>query len=158
MVATTITLSSLRIETGVVGQGVEAFLREPGRGLLGFVARQAVDDAGVIGVFLFEELEQLAFRVVPRRDAVADVRAVEAGDKLFRIVQVQAADDLGAGAGVGGGGKGDARHVRELLVQQAEFEVIGAEVVAPLADAVGFVDGEQRNGAVGEQLQHTRLA
>ena len=48
---------------------------------------------------------------------------------------------------VGGGGERDARHAGEALVQHVERQVVLAEVVAPLADAVRLVDREQAQQA-----------
>ena len=62
-------------------------------------------------------------------------------------LELQPLDDVGAREVVGGGGERDARHVREALVQHAQAEVVLAEVVAPLADAVRLVDGEQAQQA-----------
>jgi hypothetical protein len=46
--------------------------------------------------------------------------------------------------------------LREYLRQAAEHPVFGAEVVAPLADAVGLVDGHKRKRQVRQALQHRR--
>ena len=58
--------------------------------------------------------------------------------------QLEALDDVGARQRVGGGGEGDARHAGIALGQHRELQVVLAEVVAPLADAVRLVDGEHR--------------
>ena len=86
-------------------------------------------------------------------DAVADVRPVEAVQELARGTQVQALDDLAARGGIGGGGERDARHLGIALGQHRQLQVFGAEVVAPLRDAVRLVDGEQRDGERIEQRQ-----
>ena len=33
----------------------------------------------------------------------------------------------------------------KVLVQDAQFQVFGAEIMSPLRDAMGFVDGEKRD-------------
>src|SRR5690348_7172440 len=91
-----------------------------------------------------EECLQLLARLVALRDAVADVGPVETGDELTGLVERQPFDDLAPGRGVGRRGQRDARHVRKAFVQHRELAVLGAEVVAPLRYAVGFVDREQR--------------
>ena len=48
---------------------------------------------------------------------------------------------------VGGGGAGDERHAGEQPAQLPELHVLGPEVVAPLADAVRLVDGEEGDAA-----------
>ena len=88
-----------------------------------------------------------ALRVVLLDDGVADVRPVEAADEDARVAELEALDDVGARQRVGGRGEGDPRHVGEALVQQRQLEVVLAEVVAPLADAVRLVDREHRQQA-----------
>ena len=101
-------------------------------------------------------------------DRVADVGPVEAGDVAGRVAEAQAGADVVAGLRVGGGGAGDDGHAGEQPAQPAQLHVLGAEVVAPLADAVRLVDGEAGRGrcrgvivdleqARKERLGHQRL-
>jgi hypothetical protein len=60
---------------------------------------------------------------------------------------LQALDDVGAGVGVGGGGERDARHAGKRSCRMRQLQVLLAEVVPPLADAVRLVDGEQAEQA-----------
>jgi hypothetical protein len=143
-------------QPGVIGQRREALLAEEGGGFVDLLARQAVDDAGV-ATALGEEGQQLLARLLLGHDAVEDVRPVEARQEALGALQVQALDDFLAGAHVGGGGQGDARHMGEQLGQLAQLQVFGAEIVAPLRYAVGFVDGEQRDVEVAQEIQHARL-
>jgi hypothetical protein len=100
-----------------------------------------------------DQAEDLLARVVLRRDAVADVRPVEAGDEHPAVLEAEALDDVAAGGLVGGGGERHARDVREALVEDGDLEVVGAEVVAPLGDAVGLVDREEAQPrAAGQQV------
>jgi hypothetical protein len=99
------------------------------------------------------KLQQLLPRLRLLDDAVADVGPVEAGDELLGLGQAEPLDDLVAGGGIGGGGERDARDARPALMQPVELHVFGAEVVPPLRDAVGLVDGEQRDGDAIEQGQ-----
>jgi hypothetical protein len=90
-------------------------------------------------------------------DAVADVGAVEAADELARVLQLQPLDDVGAREVVGGGGERDARHAGVALVQHRQAAVLGPEVVAPLADAVRLVDGEQgQPAAIAQAIQQVQ--
>jgi len=77
------------------------------------------------------------------RDAVADVGAIEAGNELARLLQREPFDDLAARRGIRRRGERDARHGGEAFVQHGQRAVLGAEVVAPLRDAMRLVDGEQ---------------
>ena len=54
--------------------------------------------------------------------------------------------------GRGGGGEGDYGSGPERGEILAEHAVVGAEIVAPLRDAVGFVDGDERGLAFGEHF------
>ncbi|EKY03405.1 hypothetical protein HMPREF9120_02718 [Neisseria sp. oral taxon 020 str. F0370] len=139
----------------VVGGGGDAVFVEEGGGVVDFFAAQAVDDAALPGRLLFDELQELFFAAVFFDDLVVDVRAVETGDEFAGVFEFEIVFDVGAGFGVGGGGEGDTGNIGEAFGQKAEAAVFGAEVVSPLADAVGFVDGEQADGCVVEKTQET---
>jgi hypothetical protein len=124
---------------------------EIGRRLLDLAPRQTVDDTGVAGMLVAQEGHELLTRVGLLDDAIADVRSVEAGDELSGLLQTQAGQDLGAGRGIGGRGEGDARDLRPALVQLMELDVLGAEIMAPLGDAMGLVDREQGHPDAIEQ-------
>jgi hypothetical protein len=83
----------------------------------------------------------------------ADVRAIEAADEKARASQGQALDDLAPGAFVGRRRQRDARHAGEAFRQHRELQVLGPEVVAPLRHAVGLVDGDERQGHAGQQVE-----
>ena len=92
-------------------------------------------------------------------DGVADVRAVEAGEEDAGFAQAEAGEDLVPRRLVGGGGQRDARDGRVALVQGRELQVLGPEVVAPLRDAMRFVDGEQGQLAgFVERIEHGQRA
>ena len=63
--------------------------------------------------------------------------------------------DVVPGLGIGGGGEGDDRHSGEQPAQPAELHILGPEVVAPLRDAVGLVNGEQGDLQLRQPLQET---
>jgi hypothetical protein len=94
-------------------------------------------------VLALDEAQQLRGGVFLFDDGVADVGPVKAADKLPRVLQLQALDDVGARERIGRGGERDARHAGVALVQHGERAVLGAEVVAPLAHAVRLVNGKQ---------------
>jgi hypothetical protein len=98
----------------------------------------------VARVLVAQEGEQLRARVLLRDDGVADVRPVEAADEDARGAELETTHDVGARQRVRGGRQGDARHARVALVQHREAQVVLAEVVPPLADAMRLVDREQR--------------
>src|SRR5665647_3528248 len=75
-------------------------------------------------------------------DRVADVGPVEARDVARRVAEAQAGADVVARLRVGGGRTGDDGDAGEQPGQLPELHVLGAKVVAPLADAMRLVDGE----------------
>jgi hypothetical protein len=146
-------------EARVVSKRVDAVVREHLRRLLHGFARQAVHDARLARVLLADEAQQLSARRVFRGDAIADVGPVETLHEGARLAQVQALDDLAARGRIGGGGQRDARHRGVALRQHRELQVLLAEVMPPLRDAMRLVDREegdrelieQREAALGDQ-------
>ncbi len=94
-------------------------------------------------VALAHEREELLGGVALVDHGVADVGPVETGDEAGRLGEPEASAHVVARLGVGGRRAGDDRHVGEQLAQAAQVDVLGTEVVAPLRDAVGLVDGKQ---------------
>ena len=132
----------VRRQAGVVGGGVDAVGAQLVRDLFGALAREAVDDAG-LALVAGEELQQLVQRLALLDDGVADVGPVEAGDVDGGVGEPEPHAHVVARLGVGGGGAGHDGDAGEQLAQLPELDVLGPEVVSPLADAVRLVDGEQ---------------
>lgn len=65
---------------------------------------------------------------------------------------MQAFHDVSAGEAVCRCRQGNARHAHIALVQHGKRVVFGAEVMAPLAHAVGFVNRKQAQLPVGMQI------
>ena len=141
----------------MVGQGVETLLLEPSGHALHAFAGQAIDNAGIPNMLSTQKPQQLLPRVPFLRDAVLDIRAVEAADEMAGAPQREALDDLGASAGGGGRGEGNAGYLGKVLLEQVELQVIGPEIVPPLRDAMGLVNGEQRNGHLLQQSESAFL-
>ena len=154
-----VALAQSSVQTGVVRQRRDAFGVEPGRRLFDLLARAAIDDAGLAFVLVADEAQQLAFRFVLLDDAVTDVRPVETGHEGPGVFERQALDDVGPRDVVGGGRQCNARHAGEALVQDRQPEVLLAEVVAPLADAMRLVDREQaQQAAFVQRVEHAEKA
>ena len=94
-----VALAHVGVEAGVVRQGGDALLDQPGRGLVDLLARLAVDDAGLAGVLVAQEGEQLVARLVLLDHRVADVRPVEAADEDARVVPARGARRCRPGSG-----------------------------------------------------------
>ena len=73
--------------------------------------------------------------------------------EALRVLQLQLLFDFAQGALIRGRGQRDARHFRKLFVQASQFPIVGPEVMPPLRHAVRLVDREQRDSALGQQLQ-----
>ena len=131
---------------GVVASAADAAALEGFGEGLDALAGGTVDDGGG---FPAEGLEQLGdvlelLLLAANADGVeAQVGTVEAGDAHVRLVQAEALDDVVADERVGGGGEGDDGGIAEAGAGGAEVAVAGAEVVAPLGDAVRLVDREE---------------
>ena len=82
-------------------------------------------------------------------DAQEEVRPAEAAHELGRVRQPEPQSDVLAHLGRGGGGAGEHGRRPEGSHRGSEAQVVGPEVVAPLADAVGLIDShERRTGAL----------
>lgn len=102
-------------------------------------------------VLLLEEGEQLLLRVGLPHDAVLDVGPVEAGHEVPGVGHAQALGDLLV-RGVGRRGRQrDAGHAGPALPQHGQRQIVRAEVVAPLGDAVRLVDGEDGDLTAGQE-------
>ena len=136
----------------MVGEGGKALFGEPFCGFFDLVAREAIDDAGM-GLVFFEEVEELVARFRFGLDVIIDVGAVEAVEEDAAFAEIEAGDDFVAGGDIRRRGERHARDGGELFVQAGELQIFGAEVVAPLGDAMGFVDSEERDFALGEERE-----
>jgi len=107
-------------------------------------------------VFALDEIGELLQRIQARQDAVKNVRAVETAEINLGIFKAQQALDIGTGTQIGGGRQRQTRHLRELFGEHRQTEIVGAEVVAPLAHAMRFVDRKQAEQSALEQRIHLR--
>ena len=139
-------------QAGMVGPGLEAGGRQAVGHFFDPLAREGVDDPGFLSAPA-EKRQQLIERLLLFDHRVADVRPVEAGDETARLLQAEPLQDVLPGLRIGGGGQADHRHRREELAQLAELHVFRAEIVPPLGDAVGLVDGEQGDRQLLEPVE-----
>ena len=90
-----------------------------------------------------EPFDQLARRVGLGAHGEKDVGPVERAHEHARLGAEQPRGDVGAGRRVGGRRHREGLRIAERRGGLAQAQIFGAEVVAPLRDAMGFVDGEQ---------------
>ena len=145
------------VEAGVIGQGRNALGPQLLGQLVGAVARAGVDHPGPAHALL-DQLDHPR----PRRALLALGRKGELGpgetvDELGAVLQPQLGADVVAGPRVGGGCDRQPGRLGEHFGQAAEHAVFGAEVVAPLADAVRLVDGDQGQRQARQPVEHRRL-
>ena len=103
-----------------------------------------------------EDLLDLRHLVAARNDAIGEIRPVEVADQLEMIAKPELLGDVAPHALRGRGGERVQRRLRKELPQLAELAVFGTEVVAPLADAVRFIDRERRHARAAEELAEVR--
>ena len=89
------------------------------------------------------QAQELGVLVVGAADAVGEVGARETAAQDAGFVETQAVHDVVGDELRGRGREGQNGNAGELLAQLGDAQVGGPEVVAPLRDAVGLVDGEQ---------------
>ena len=125
---------------------------------LGEPARRRVHDHGPI-----HPADQLPhasepFAVVSHAlDAKHEIRPIERRDDHLCLRDPEDTQDVGACPRRGASGERDRDGITQQVAVAIESPVYGAELVAPLHDAVGFVHGEERHLATGaRQLSHQR--
>ena len=117
---------------------------------LGLGAGAAIDDAR-LAFAGGGKVQDLAARTVLGGKGQVDIGPIEPAQELLRRAGAeQTLDDLGPGFRIRRGGKGGDRHVQRGA-QFPDPQVIGAEIMAPLADTMGLVHGDQRHA---DPLQH----
>src|SRR5207245_4492045 len=95
---------------------------------------------------LGDEGPELRLRVLLVDDLIPDIRTIEARHKTRRTDKAEAIDDLLSRRLVRRRRKRNPRHVGKTLCYQGQADIFGAEVVAPLRDAMRLVDRKQRDG------------
>ena len=119
--------------------------------------RRRVDDAGalervVAGEERGEDLELVGFFVGLAR-FVDQVRAIESADDRLDVIDAELVQDVFAHRRRRGRRQRQHGRMAELGDHAAERQIRGPKVVAPLTDAVRFVDDEERHVDRLQQLQ-----
>ena len=138
--------AGLALHARVIGGNMLTQLAaQPLGGRIGALARAGIDDRGQrSGLGQQGRDSGLSFALARRRHhVVREVRPLEAGGDPHRVVQAEPVDDVdGHPRRRRRRGRQD-RPRLQTLGDLPELVVLGAEVVAPLADAVRLVDDEQ---------------
>ena len=136
-----------RAEPGVVRLGREIGLAQPLGDVLAARARAGVDDRrarGRVGQAGGEQREARAL-ALHRGHVEREVGPIDAGAHLDRLAQPQGAHDVGGDARRRGRRECHGAARADRVAGIGEAQVVGPEVVAPLAQAVRLVDREERD-------------
>ena len=146
----------LGLHPAVIGDRGKARLGQGAGQRLGPGAGRAIDDPRLAGAGR-GKVEDLAARPVLGAEGEVDVRPVEAAQEHQRLrVAEQPRQDLVAGLGIGGRCEGRKRHPQRVP-QGPDAQVVGAEIMAPLADAMGLVHRDRTGpGAPQQRLGRPR--
>ena len=145
-------LAVLGVEPGMVGGAGKVAGKFGGHGG-GLRARRRIHDGGAALVLV----EQFQGEVGALRGRHFDhfdrqIVAAEAVDETRGLIERQLHGDIVLHDGRGGCGERDDRRGAQGRQILAEHAVIGAEIVAPLRNAMRFVDGDERRLALGEHF------
>ena len=132
------------LQPGVIADGFDAVGVQIGADALHRRAGGAVYDAAFPAPLL-QQAPQRRGAVGGLQHVEIEVRPVEAGDDAEGIAQRKGAQNVGAHRLCGGGGEsGQDRPLGQPDEEIMDFQIAGAEILAPLGDAVGFVHCYQR--------------
>ena len=160
------------VQAGVVRERRYASALERLRHLLDIAARCGIDDGHARVLAQHADERGILVRVRLGGDhVVAQVGAVEARDDGVGVLEPELPRDVGAD--VRGGRGGERHHGRpaQAFAHLGDAQIAGPEVMAPLADAMRLIDGEERHAdilqplcraaeveALGGHVQHLHLA
>ena len=92
-----------------------------------------------------KDFEYLCCSISTLDDTVGEVWSVERANKNFWIFEMQLFGNIFSNLRCCSGGVGMETRLREAISQRRELTVLGTEVMAPLADAMRFIDRESLN-------------
>ena len=148
-------LADFLVEACVIGEGFAPAFPQRRRYLVDVLTANAVEDAGFAFVPV-EHFLNLGHEIETRQNSIIEIRPVEIADEYGRVPEPELLANVVPNLLGGRGRVGVERGSRELLAQAFQLAIFGAKIVAPVADAVGFVDGEgldvesaQENAEIG---------
>src|SRR6185437_3192431 len=118
----------------------------------GFAGRRVDDRQALVHAQQMDERVVLVGVSAGWHYRIGEIRAVEPGDDRRRRVKLELGDDVLADVRRRRGGERDRRRPTERFAHLRDTQITRPEIVAPLADAVRLVDGEQRDAGVAEPL------
>ncbi len=109
---------------------------------LGFALGKAVDDPGLSPV-LADDVEQLEFGVLLRYNPVPEVLPVKTADEFGSSGRPGLVPDIFPDCRDCSRGQGEEGDTGEIFPEDRQLPVLGPEVMAPLRDAVRFVNSDE---------------
>src|SRR5262249_17049405 len=100
-----------------------------------------------------QDVERLGEYVGTRDDAINEIGPVERADEQARVVQAELRGDVLLDARRSRSGIRMYADGRKTLLELGQLAIFGAEVVPPVADAVGLVDRKRPHGQALDQAQ-----
>ena len=141
------------VEAGMIGRRLDVVGLELGRQFFYRLARETVDDTALARVLLDKEHNLLVDLLGLGSHLVVEVGPVEGTLVLDGVLYLQIFLDIASHLVGGSSREGYHRRVANLVDGRSEVAVLGSEVVSPLRDAVGFIDGIERNLERLEKLE-----
>ena len=142
-------------ETGMVVADRLVRLSQPFRDLLHRPARGAIDEDCASFRLANQPLQRRQFLLagLAETNRQGEIGPTEARDQSERIAERQPVAQIRLNTGRGRGSQSQAGRIREFLAQAADFKIVGPEIVAPLGNAVRFVDHQQRDPQRPQELE-----
>ena len=125
------------IQSGMIKGGGNALLREQLRHLLGSLSAAGINDGGASHAL--QDMNHLALLILSFAYYVSQVLALETHFEDILFLEMEPFLYVVYYFGGSCGGKGKYRNARFHLPDAGYLQIGGAEVVAPLTDAVGFI-------------------
>ena len=142
------------LDAGVIRQRLDAVGGELAREVFGGLAGHHIDNAALTRPGA-QVIHHLVIRTAFADDAVREIGPVETGDVGGAFLQVELLDDVLAHAAGGGGRERHDRHAGKQLAQGGNLAVFGAEIMAPFADAMRLVNGEEGDVPLLQVVEET---
>ncbi len=96
-------------------------------------------------MFTPDKIKELRHAICFRDKAVADIGAIKPGPKHRAEGQAEPVDDIFFRRRIRCGGQGKAGNVWKTFCKYGQAQIFGTEIMSPLGDAMGFVNGEKRD-------------
>ena len=150
------TLSGRSVHARVVMPRIQATFSKRLGVPFGFGSAAAIHNRSLSTV-AFQRRGNAIGRAIFGQDPIHQIGSIKMPHQLDRVHQPQLANDVVADLGGCGGGERMHRHAWKMFAQTGQLPVLGPEVMAPIADAVGFVDGDRTNSHGPHYFEPARI-